>query len=539
MKIPLFTILVTMTLALSGVGAARAAEDGVAFAAGPSGLTALSYAAVPLLGNGDFTVDEAILTGPDGFAVHGGQNPVTRAFDPTRREMRQSFEWGTVGCAYRVNGSRLELDITVRNTSDRTLTSLHLTPLTLRFPRAPDGWQSNYPYLGANRGDPTIEYANYGTGAVAVCNDDVVKPLLVGFPGRASLTERPITCTTTNIGFLSPYLDPYLKRSIAPHASDEFHLSLRFGPASAPAMALAGDLYRKLGKAFPPILHWTDRRPIGTLHLATSEPQFHSAANPRGWFSQPDRDVVTPDGIAAFHKRVLKFADDSVTELRKMKAQGMITWDIEGEEFPQTTTYIGDPRLLRELAPEMDSLADAYFKKFRDAGLRTGLCIRPQKLLHTPARTEQEELPNDAAITDILYDKMAYANKRWGCTLFYVDSNGDPNVPFDPVVFENLARRLTAHKIDALVMPEHRNTRYFSCSAPYAELRNGVTGTPEVVRAAYPDAFMNNYIPDGDYAKNKAALITTVRGGDVLMFRGWWDDPQNSQVGDVYHAAGK
>ncbi|MGI4787714.1 MAG: hypothetical protein ACRYFS_02560, partial [Janthinobacterium lividum] len=401
------------------------------------------------------------------------------------------------------------------------------------------GWMSNYPYLGENTGSPTVDYADYGSGALAVCNDDVTRPLLVGFPGRASVQVRPLWICTTNIDYLSPMLDPYLKRPIAPGGFDVYHLSLRFGPASAKPTDLAGDLYRKLAATYPQTLHWPDHRVIGSLHLAVSETRYHSVTNPRGWFLDPAIDVVTPAGIAAFHKRILDYADGSIAELKKMNAQGMITWDLEGEQYPQSTTYIGDPRLLKTLDPEMDSVADAYFKKFRAAGLRTGLCIRPQHLVLAGDKTSQQEAANPNAIVQLLYDKMAYANKRWGCTLFYVDSNGDPNVPYDPAIFMKLTRKLTANKINALIMPEHKNIRYYAYTAPYAELRLGVTTTPALVRAAYPKAFTNIYASDGPMKENHDALVPAIRRGDILMFRAWWDDPQNAQVQSLYHDAGK
>ena len=72
------------------------------------------------------------------------------------------------------------------------------------------------------------------------------------------------------------------------------------------------------------------------------------------------------------------------------------------------------------MAPEMDAIANAYFKKFRDSGLRTGVCIRPQQISHTAAKTEQRDVTGADKIVALLYDKIAYANKRWGCTLFYV-----------------------------------------------------------------------------------------------------------------------
>ena len=313
---------------------------------------------------------------------------------------------------------------------------------------------------------------------------------------------------------------------------------MRFGPSGTTAKALAGDLDAKFALAYPQTLHWADHRAVGSLHLAASETSLHSATNPRGWFADTSVDVTTPAGIEAFHKRILAYADASVAVLKKMNAQGMVTWDVEGEQYPQSTTYIGDPRLLKTLDPEMDSIADAYFQKFRAAGLRTGLCIRPQQLVVSGTDASQQEVDGNAAVAQLLYDKMAYANKRWGCTLFYVDSNGDPNVPYDPVIFQTLTQKLAGSGISALIMPEHKNTRYYAYTAPYAELRLGVISTPSTVRDVYPSAFMNIYAPDGPIQQDHAPLVTSVKHGDILMFRAWWDDPENALVQSVYQDAG-
>ena len=55
----------------------------------------------------------------------------------------------------------------------------------------------------------------------------------------------------------------------------------------------------------------------------------------------------------------------------------VIVWDLEGQEKPHCISYVGDPRKLPQVAPEMDRFADAFMKKFRDAGFRTGLTLRP------------------------------------------------------------------------------------------------------------------------------------------------------------------
>ena len=58
-------------------------------------------------------------------------------------------------------------------------------------------------------------------------------------------------------------------------------------------------------------------------------------------------------GKAAFRAALLKLADNSVQVLKDTGAQGMITWDPEGEEF-LGACYYGDPRLVPTFAPEME-----------------------------------------------------------------------------------------------------------------------------------------------------------------------------------------
>ncbi len=40
--------------------------------------------------------------------------------------------------------------------------------------------------------------------------------------------------------------------------------------------------------------------------------------------------------------------------------------------------------MLPQAAPEMDEYADAFFRKFLDAGLKTGVCIRPSRIIPNP-----------------------------------------------------------------------------------------------------------------------------------------------------------
>ena len=100
-----------------------------------------------------------------------------------------------------------------------------------------------------------------------------------------------------------------------------------------------------------------------------------------------------------------------------MNAQGMVTWDIEGEQYPQPTTYIGDPTQFSTLAPEMDGVIDQYFQTFSSAGFRVGICLRPQQLVFPPGggAPTQTTVANP---TQLLLNKISYAYKRWGTTPF-------------------------------------------------------------------------------------------------------------------------
>ena len=298
-------------------------------------------------------------------------------------------------------------------------------------------------------------------------------------------------------------------------------------------------MFQNFAKTYPSRLNWPDRRLIGTLHLATSE--FRIPKNPRGWFNGDKTvDTVTEAGLADFKKRVMKYADDSVAILKAMNAQGMIVWDLEGEEFPHATTYLGDPR---SLPAEMEPLADEFFKKFTDAGLRVGLCLRPSQPVRSLYGVGAWQMQTDDPAY-ILGAKIEAAKKRWHCSLFYVDSNVNYNprfAPSDGAGYElspaSLFQQIAAANPDVLLMPEQKTTRYFAYTAPYSELRGGFVGTPEAVRAAYPDSFSAIYVPDGDVDAHRAELVTAVKGGDILMFRAWWNDPYNAKIKSIYDEA--
>ena len=80
-----------------------------------------------------------------------------------------------------------------------------------------------------------------------------------------------------------------------------------------------------------------------------------------------------------------------------MGAQGAITWDPEGQRTGHT--YYGDPRIISDIAPEMEhrgtharATIDEYFRRFEEAGLRHGVCVRPQRVRKDGKFWVQDEL---------------------------------------------------------------------------------------------------------------------------------------------------
>jgi len=137
--------------------------------------------------------------------------------------------------------------------------------------------------------------------------------------------------------------------------------------------------------------------------------------------------------------------------------------------------------------------------------------------------------------------KIDYAQKRWGCTIFYVDSNvayeRDPNgqVTGDPPMAAKDFQALAQKHPNCLLIPEHKTDQYWAYTAPYGELRLGTSSTPEEVRLTYPHGFSVLRVVDGPSLDDTAAeLAASVRAGDVLLFRPWWNDPSNQQIKHIY-----
>ncbi len=496
---------------------------------GRDGVQSMSYKGIEFVERAGLAVHRVVMRAWDGAAAEGDAREQRRDYDAAGRRLTMAYRWGEVSCSFRPGPDRLRVAVEVVNTGDAVLAELGMELAAMKFPRAPAGWVQHMPYRSFNLGGPTVIVADCGDAAVAVCNEDVGRPLLLGWAGRQSTTQRPLVLGTYS-DWMQAVLSPMMHRPVYPGGRDRFDVSIRFAPGGTPVEKIAGDVLRRFAEAHPYRLNWDDRRPIGAVHLSSGDMKIER--NPRGWFNDRGADFISDEGRKAFRERLLARAGDTAAIIKDLGAQGMITWDIEGQEYPHATSYLGDPR---SLPPEMEPVADEYFKVFAKAGLRTGVTLRPQLPVRAAYGGGVRQMESCDPF-ETLDAKLSYAKKRWGCTLFYVDSNGDPNAPLPAEIFS----RLAAKHPDVLLIPEHENVHYYASTAPYRCYGNlKQLGTPQEVRRVYPRAFSCVAVAHADPAPVSDRLAEDVRRGDVLIVNAWYRWGGLESVRRIYRAAGR
>ena len=533
----------------SAVLQSPASKQGLNFAVGERGLTSLSFNGQSLLvspASGELQPEKSVFR-----AVLDAILPrsVSQVTTPKKKAdtVDLTYPWGRVCCAYGKQDDTLTMRIEASNTSSEPLDEFSLRLMELNFPRVPNGgtleagmfgfgfkgpewplnrWPASIPSAADPRFVVPIVRADFGAGVLNLCSDDI--ECSVGIPRTTNPpdgTRYPLVITCAGV---------------KPGVSKTFNVSLRFGPAGARVQDLSGDVLERYARKYPFQVSWKDHRPIGAIFLASSGTNV--ATNPRRWIlNYGEIDITTQQGKSAFREALLKHADKSVKALKEVNAQGMITWDPEGEEFIGAC-YYGDPLLVPTLAPEMEfkndgakSVIDEYFEKFRAAGLKVGVCIRPQQITMVDGKPVHQAAEDEHAV-QILRERIAYAKQRWGCTLFYVDSTATAYGALNPDVFKAVADAYP----DVLLIPENESMRYFAYSAPLnSYMHHKITSTPAGARLVYPKAFSVLMAPEGDRPEDHDALVTAVRRGDILLFNGWYAGNEADKIKKLYEEAAR
>ena len=552
-RIKLLTPFVA-ALAAMAVGSACNAQNPLQITYGAQGIQTLSYQGVALENlasspSDAFHIWHMKLTDLSGSLATcaqcgWGETNNGKSWNAATQTWTYSFVWGTISVQFVQADSTLNMVVTVVNNANSgyIFDGATIYPFVLNFPGLPAGFvNASYPQLAFETTGPGVTVANYGTGEAVFVDPDASKPLYTGYqPTGSNYAYTPIISGTTPDGL--PSFQPHYDRPVQPGQTDSFTVSLRFAPAGTPTSSIAADVYQNWAQTWPPQLNWTDRRAIGTVYLASSPTAVNGNINqpggypnnPRRYFNDSnssDFDVTTTTGLAQFQTKILQQAAANATNAQRMNAQGVVTWDIEGEQYPQPTSYVCSPDQIAQVAPEMESvvsntaspyygmkLDDAYFKTMTDAGLRVGVCVRPQQFTLNADGTASQNFLAASAVAAELIGKIQFAHNRWAATLFYIDSTVDSSGGvLDPSIFQQVAQAFP----DSLLMPEESTPKYYAYTAPFlAFIFNGALGTDPTVYSYYPHAFSAILVNDVDpstLAANQAALTTSVSSGDILM----------------------
>ena len=488
-------------------------------------------------------------------------------FDAASCRLTQRYPWGVLTVDYETGLARLDLQVTLSNQSDRTLAHFEVTPLVLALPEAldhPKEWKGDV----AMPGEPGLVEAVAGVHRL-VLGSDTVMPLRIGFgkPARDG-RELPIV-VRGGVRMMEPggvQFYPYGLPRIEPGKSLTVRLALHFGRRGEDTTPLDEEAIAAFRRYHTPRLFWADRRPIAAIFLPTSK---GPECNPRNWFNRADLDIRTEDGRTELRRLMMGYTDSCLKQLKAVNAQGMIVWNPEGGEHPHPITYIGDPRMVKILAPEMEDILPDFFAKIREAGFRVGCCLRPSQVYfnekkgewahgtgsHGPDRNPLNDDFSDIwpeglpwwrffPIVERMSRKIAYARQRWGATLFYVDTNGifanegeENKMPWT-LLDSHIWRELHRRHPDVLFIPELRgSTAQNAYTAQYLQPPYSSATTPVRIREILPGAFGVSYtvnLPLPEWEAIADTLREGLRQGDSLFFRGWFGCAYNAKIKALY-----
>lgn len=386
-----FPHLTLMALLLLTGRPTPAAADPLEASFSDEGLHALQWGEVNLLEDGRPEVSRVVLEekrlNDEGINAYDfeeldGADPQV-SFDPPSRTLTYGYPWGAIRFAYEAGRDRLDLTITLENRSQRTLAMFDLKPLQLKLPEAFDRPEKGQ-WNGTTQlpGHLNMVELTYGKQKLRL-GCETMMPLRFGF-GKPSQEDTVLPVTVGgNVNILEPGGVVYHHFGLPRvQAGEELTIKLSLRMTDAEDQDTPEDLIQAFRDYHQPRLVWEDRRPIGAIFMAHGRGPDN---NPRNWFKDKDLDVRTEAGREELRQRMMAYADQCIRTLKATGSQGMVLWDAEGGENPHPTTYIGDPRMVRLMAPEMKGIYPDFFKKFADAGLRTGVCIRPSQVSLTSA----------------------------------------------------------------------------------------------------------------------------------------------------------
>lgn len=249
---------------------------------------------------------------------------------------------------------------------------------------------------------------------------------------------------------------------------------------------------------------WSDRRPLGFFHLSGPE-NADNPINRNGWLYDRTLAADSP----ALRERILQEVDRTIAEARSLDAQGVILYAIEGGALVERLGFISDPRLVPELAPEFDVIADEVFARLRAAGLKVGVAVRPWRY---ERRAGQLELIVDPTQVEAeLTARIAYARQRWQCTLFSINLTQGPPATARDFPLTTLAA-IAGRFPDALLLVGHPGVGADSQGVPFLI---GAQARPATALSNHPAARLPWTVPAAQWDR---LLDEMQAAGEILIY---------------------
>jgi hypothetical protein len=234
-----------------------------------------------------------------------------------------------------------------------------------------------------------------------------------------------------------------------------------------------------------------DRRPIGMIMIAEwIEP-----------FIPGDYRWKLLGQYQFSREALLAHGEECVKYMKYVNAQAMILWNKEGEEYWKPVSYIGDPRIEN---PDIDPFINEFFELFKD--FKKGVCLRPDIYYDAVHYSTADPVAD-------LKAKATYAKDKWGCTIFYVDSNKfvQPYIdntlghggPLPASVFIELNKEMPG----CTFIPEHSTPEYY----PHVPIWTSGTNSPD-------GAVVVGAVNGGH------DIASFVAKGNIPLFEAWWNE---------------
>src|SRR4051812_14851950 len=199
-----------------------ARKQGLSFSVGAHGLDSLSFNGQSLLvspESGELQPQKSVFRAVID-AIVPRSSPTDATANQHSNTVDVSYPWGRISCAYGKQGDRLTMRLEVSNTSSEPLKESSLRLMELKFSRVPRGgtleagmfgfgfkgpewpfdqWPASIPSVADPVFSVPIVRADFGTGVLNFCSDDVECSVGVTRPPNPDSTRYPLVNTCRDI----------------------------------------------------------------------------------------------------------------------------------------------------------------------------------------------------------------------------------------------------------------------------------------------------------------------------------------------------